>query len=252
MDSATFPVKPIMQSLLAEMYQRYLNNNLWKFRNRTETTEEDPADLSTWSIERIADEVAELYWSSLENEQQLLATDIRRFAAITAGEKNTDQLRPTLFDFLAHRAIAHFRNEQTYLTRPAEQFGVTDRAAFWDADVFADHEFVTTDRESFKYQTLLLFQKLLKVHQADEDPAALIDIDLQRLDFLYDHGRMEQKDEHFLAALQRLQEKYAQHEGAAEVAFHIAKLYDQQADRYLPSFRDERKAARKKRKNGAR
>ena len=248
--SATFPVQPIMQSLLAQMYQQYLDGNLWKLRNRTETTEEDPEDIATWGIERFADEIAMLYWSSLEEEEDLLKADIRQFTAITTEEKNTDRLRPTLFDFLAQRAIDHFSNERTYLTRPAEQFRITDRAAFWDAEVFAEHEFVTSDRESYKYQVLLLFQKLLKLHLADEDPAALIDVDLQRLNFLYGQAEMDRKDDHYLAALQRLQEKYVVHNSAAEIAYRIAELYERQANRYTPSFRDERNPPKEEEKWG--
>ena len=240
MKAQAFPVRPIMQSLLAEMYQKYLDNNRWKFRNRTETTEEDPDDLATWSIDRIADKVAALYWASLEDEEKLAEEDIRLFAAITTEEQNTDELRPSLFDFLAHRAIEYFKNEQTYLTRPAEHFKVIDRAAFWDAPVFADHEFTTSDQESHKYQVLSLFQKLLKLRLADEDPAALIDADLARLRFLYEQAEMERRDEHYLAALQRLQEKFSDHNGAAEIAYQMAELFKRQGTRYQPSYRDEK------------
>ncbi len=252
MEAAEFPLKPILQSMLAQMYQSYLSDNSWKIRNRTETTEEEVDDLQTWSMDRIADRSFDLYWASLEPERDLLAIPIEDYDVITTGEKETDRLRPSLFDLLAHRAIDHFRNERSYLTRPAEQFSINDKAAFWDANVFANHEFTTTDTISHKYQTTLLFQKLIRLHLADEDPAALIDVDLARLKFLYGHAELEQKDQHYLAALQRMKEKYEGTAFTAEISYAIADLYRKQADRYAPSYLDEIRPPKEEEKWGYR
>ncbi len=239
MGSAGFPAKAILQSMLGEMYQSYLRQNIWDLRDRTETNTTQSDDLKTWTISQLADEAAKYYWRSLAQEKELAGIPIKAFSAITTEPANTDRFRPTLFDFLAHRAIQHFSSDQSYLSRPKEQFYIKDKAAFWDAVAFADHAFTTTDTSSGKYQTLLLFQRLLKLHQNDEQPDALIDADLSRLQFVYNNTIVERADEHYAAALQRIYDQNEKNDLAAEAAYYIANLYHTQGQRYNPSYLDE-------------
>ncbi|MBI3883324.1 MAG: hypothetical protein HY305_03670 [Sphingobacteriales bacterium] len=46
---ASAPAKNILQSMQAEMFWQYVQNNRWKFRNRTKLTEEKSKDISTWT-----------------------------------------------------------------------------------------------------------------------------------------------------------------------------------------------------------
>lgn len=56
---ADFPVKPILQSMLAEMYSNYLEQNLYRFQNRTETVDFKPKDFKTWSIAQLTEKSTE-------------------------------------------------------------------------------------------------------------------------------------------------------------------------------------------------
>ena len=247
MEQAAFPMKPILQSMIAQMYQNYLMSNRWNLQNRTTTTGIVPEDIKTWTIDQLADKAAELYWMSLENEQELLTIPVTDYAAITLNPnsnnddviENTDRFRPSLFDLLAHRAIDHFKNDQTYLNRPADQFYIDDKAVFWDAKAFAEYTFTTTDTTSGKYKTLLLFQSLIRLHLNDDQPDALLDVDLARLQFAYSNAVMERGDEHYLAALQRIHDQYKNNDLAAEANYYIASLYQNQGIQYKPSYLDE-------------
>ena len=84
-----------------------------------------------------------------------------------------------------------------------------------------------------------MFQRLIRFHLNDEEPDALFDVDLVRLKFVYDNAVMEQADAHYLAALQRLIEKYKDHSMVAEAQFHKAKLFYKQGQAYKPSYLDE-------------
>jgi len=50
---AKTPAKNILQSMQAEMYLQYLQNNRWKLYDRTKLAEEKSKDLNTWSLEKL-------------------------------------------------------------------------------------------------------------------------------------------------------------------------------------------------------
>src|SRR5258705_13069994 len=118
---AKAPAKNILQSMQAEMFWQYLQNNRWKFYNRTKLAEEKSKDISTWSIDKLYATVSKLYAASLNNETLLKATSLEGFEPIIIKGENTRQLRPTLYDFLTHRALEFFINDESDLTRPAYQ-----------------------------------------------------------------------------------------------------------------------------------
>jgi hypothetical protein len=50
---AKSPAKNILQSMQAEMFWQYFQNNRWKFYDRTELANEKSKDISTWSLDKI-------------------------------------------------------------------------------------------------------------------------------------------------------------------------------------------------------
>ncbi|MFN7119422.1 MAG: alpha-2-macroglobulin family protein, partial [Saprospiraceae bacterium] len=228
---ADFPVKPILQSLLAEMYRRYAEQNSWKFRERTTVAEQNPADISTWSLEQLLNESSRLYLASLQYDM-LDEVPLAELQAITQEGKNTEGLWTTLYDLLAHRALEHFTNETSYLTEPVYEFNINDSQAFEEASRFVQLKFTTKDTTSFKYQALLLYQKVLQYHLQDKDPKALIDVDLQRLKFVRNTAVLPNKDELYEKSLQTLLNRYKKHPSAAEIIYEIAYLRYEEGLKY--------------------
>jgi uncharacterized protein YfaS (alpha-2-macroglobulin family) len=235
---AEFPLKPLMQSVLGETYIRYLDNNYWKLRNRTATSGELPEDFLTWSPQQITQESRRLMLASVQD-NKTMKIDISDFTAITTNERNTEGLQPTLYDFLAHRCLQTLSNDRSYLPDPAYKFYITDPAAFAPAKTFAKHAFTAQDEESAKFQALKIYQQLIAFHINDNDPAALIDADIQRLRFVYENGVYGDKDKLYEEALKSLTEKYEAQDMAAEIYFYLASLYANQGDSYKPQSPDE-------------
>ena len=121
MDTAEFPVKPILQSMLAEMYSRYLGNNYWRFEDRTQVRNFDNADIRTWTIEQLVAKTRDLYFSSVQYEAAKKEA-LSNFNTILAGNDVYQEFRPTLYDFLVHRALDYLSSENSYLTEPAYKF----------------------------------------------------------------------------------------------------------------------------------
>jgi len=233
-ETAEFPTKAVLQSMQAEMYSQYLQNNLWKIKNRTETTDFKNEDVATWTMGQLIDKSAELYLASVGG-QMTKKIDVDNFDAIIRAGKNTEKLRPTLYDFLMHRALNHFNNQRNNLTEPAYKFQLRDGIAFAPAKDFVKATFETKDQSSKKYQTILLYQQLLAAHLDDRSPEALIDADLKRLKWVNDNAITPNKDALYEKALEDLGSEYLTNPAYAEIVHKIAELYVQRGQNYQPN-----------------
>ncbi len=233
-DTAGFPIKSLLQSMLAELYANYLSNNYWQFADRTQTVDFKNEDIRTWTVEQIVAESRKLYYESIEN-KETQQVDLSRFNAILSGSDEFQKFRPTLYDFLMHRVIDYLTNETSYITEPAYKFYINQNEAFGTVDEFVNYTFTTEDDQSPKFKVLLFLQQLLKFHKNDKDARALIDADLKRLNFVYGNTVLADKDALYLKALTALEEKYQATESASEISFYIANYYYNKAGNYTPN-----------------
>jgi len=222
-DSASFPVKPVLHSMVAEMYWWYLENNRYKFYNRSRTAQFDAADLTTWDLYRLTAKVIEHYKASLLEKDRQKLVKLESFSDMleyyNSDKKN---IRPTLYDFLALRAIDFFKNDEPNLTHPANEFSMNNDAFFLPADAFCNLTIETTDTLAFKFYAISMFQDLLNFHLNDSIPEALIDIDLVRLDFVNQYSTNSAKDSLYLTNLYLLEKKCHGRDVEAKIGLKIA------------------------------
>ncbi|MBF9142593.1 alpha-2-macroglobulin family protein [Hymenobacter properus] len=221
--TATFPARPILHSLLAELYTDYLNQNRYRLYQRTAgatptTEEQEPAaagtGLATWDMGRLGTAVVQHYYQSVEDEprRQLQTTLAQLGDLATGGNAEGRALRPTLYDLLAQRAIEGLQNQELYVTKPEQQFQLTQPELFGPAAEFAVLKLTAPAGDSLngQYHALRLLQQLTaaRLPLAAQNPAALADVDLQRLDYL--HGITQGTDlaTQYAPALERLAEAY--------------------------------------------
>jgi hypothetical protein len=65
-EKATIPAKNILQSLQAEMFWQYLQNNRWKINSRTELADVKSKDIRTWDMNKIYKTISAGYMASLK------------------------------------------------------------------------------------------------------------------------------------------------------------------------------------------
>ena len=119
-NEAKYPIKPVLQSVLADAFWQYFQNNRWKFYNRTSTVNFKNDDIETWDLKSITNAIIVNYKASLENSDSLKRTKIDIYdAIINKGTTECRVWRPTLYDFLAHRALGYLMNTEVEVTRPA-------------------------------------------------------------------------------------------------------------------------------------
>ena len=197
--TAQFPARPILHSLLAGLYTDYFNQHRYQLYQRTNgaapttgPTSSAGADggtgLATWDAGRLGAAIVRHYQQSVAEEaQRQLQTTLAQLGGLaTGGDAEGRALRPTLYDLLAQRAITGLQNQELYVTKPEQQWQPTEPALFGSAQEFAALKLTAPADDSLNGQLLALqlLQRLTAARLAADNPAALADVDLQRLDYL--------------------------------------------------------------------
>jgi hypothetical protein len=136
--TVAFPAAPVLHSILAEVYWRYYEQNRFRFLSRTETSGITEDDIRTWDLKKILQKTVEHYRASLEPASTLKVFPVDAFdLVITPGKPaNSRELRPLLYDFLAHRAIDFYSNAEADLSQAGPSFEISKQAYFVNAKQF--------------------------------------------------------------------------------------------------------------------
>lgn len=233
--TAKFPYNQILHSIAAEMFWGYYQGNTYKFINRTQTVNFDNQDISTWDLKTLENIVTYHYIASLSMKDSLFLIESDEFSAIMKSTKEDDDVAPTLYDFLANRAIRHFEQPNYNLTRPEASFSLNNSLFFGNEIEFISVPTKTTDSLSHELYAIRIFQELTKGHMARKNMTALVDISIRRLNFVYNHYQLENKDDLYEKALKLIIEQYADYKEVSHAYYELAVLYNQQAENYLYS-----------------
>ncbi|MGZ3859483.1 MAG: alpha-2-macroglobulin family protein [Flavisolibacter sp.] len=227
------PATSLLNSLLAGAYWQYLQNHRWQLYGRTPTSSYRKEDLSTWTLEDLHRNISGRYLQSLEHAALLKKIPASRFDPIVI-RGNTPGLRPTLFDLVAHQALAYFVNNERDITKPAYAFEISQVEAFAPASQFIRFPFTSPDSLSLEQKALKLYQELMAFHLQDAVPDALIDLDIDRISFVYNHSVQESKDSLYVSALKNLMQSHPDNKALHQAGYLLAVYYNQQAASYDP------------------
>ncbi len=220
--TAKEPAKLILQSIAAQMYWNYFQQNRYQLYQRTNTINFSKTDIATWTADDLNKKIGDLYLASIVNEKLLQQTKLEHFDAIIM-KGNVRYLRPTLYDLLAHRALDYFKSDERDITRPAYSFEIKDKGVFAPVNEFLKHKFSTKDSASLHHKAIFVFQTLLAFHENDTKPEALIDADIERISFMNQYGVMENKEALYIEALENISKKYSDNPASAQASFMIAQ-----------------------------
>ncbi|MBO9595184.1 MAG: alpha-2-macroglobulin [Niabella sp.] len=196
-------VKALLNSYLAGVYQAYFNQNRYKLYNRSNTAGFQKSDPATWTVDDFTQKISNLYLQSLKDEALLRRVRLEDYDALIE-KGNTRNLRPTLYDLLAFRALSYFQNPERSITQPAYTFEINQPAAFAPAADFVKTRFETRDTLSLSFKALQLYQELLRFHLNDREPDALIDADISRIQFVYQNSVHPDKETLYNQALGKI------------------------------------------------
>ncbi|HXC06831.1 MAG TPA: MG2 domain-containing protein, partial [Bacteroidia bacterium] len=236
--SSKYPLQPVIHSVLADIYWQYYTNNRWKFYNRTQTVNFKNNDITTWDLNHLVDQCIREYQASLKNVDSLQHTAIDLYDDVLDLHPESRHFRPTLYDFLAHRAIDFFSADEPAITRPAYRFDIDKPEYLGASEIFSLLKLESKDTMAMKFYALKDLQILLAFHQQDKDPSALVDADLKRLKLVRAHAAFENKDTLYDQALvnlkSRLENQFATSPCRSEVMYEMAKWHEERGQKYTP------------------
>ncbi len=250
-EASPFPTNAILHSLLADAYWQYYQNNRWQFNNRSTTVQFKNNDVATWDLKAIANAAIKHHKAALENQQELIGITLNEFdAIIIKGTNVARQYRPTLYHFLAHRALEFFKSSEVDVTKAADQFSLNDERFLKPYTVFSKLKLdKPSDSLETKFYALELYQQLYNLNSKLKDTEALIDLELKRIAFTYANSNNEIKDSIYLNTLSTLEKDFSSSKRVAEIKYLTAHYYFEKAPLYKPLDSDEHKWDLKKAKD---
>jgi len=233
-NSAPPRVAALFKSIEADELFQYFLGHRYQFRNRTALLSDTSSDITTWTISRLTDNISNLYLSSLDNPELLKKTPLENFNAVLISG-NSRELRPTLFDLLAWRALDYFRmdnNLEPVVTNDKQL--KENPVLFSEAPFYMHYSFKDKDSLSNQLEALRLYQQLLRFHTKDIRLDAWIDVDISRIQFVYQFAQMPEKDSLYMIALNRITSQYGTLAATSKAWFSQAQWWYEQGSTYDP------------------
>ena len=253
------PLKQVLQSVLAEVCSKYYSNNLYRFSQRTRVANMIADSIQTWDLNTITKVVYFNYLSSLNNDLLLKSTPINNYKAILeipdqgTGRKKPPVwepekviiFRPTLYDFLANRALDFFTSSDGPKNQSAYGFRMDNSSFFAQTADFVKLSFPSVDSLSAVLQAIRIYRDIAAFHLNDKNPAPLIDAELQRFDFVKEKAAITGRDSLYLEALTKFETAWAGSPWSTNIMFAKAMFYKSSGDEKLkdPSHRMDFKKA---------
>lgn len=180
------PVKQLLNSVIAQQYYGYYQDNRWKIMKRKPSPlDYESDDLRKWSPRRLVEKIIKKYQLSLTDPEELLKVKLIEFAdIIKEGNLDTGELRATLYDFLTYRALDFFQQSHTDLYRPEDQFLLNEEKYFSQATEFAKLKIIHHDSLSLEYNALKIYQDFLTNSLAKRRQKQRFYADLNRYEFV--------------------------------------------------------------------
>ena len=113
---------PLLDTLLADWYWHYFQQNRWRFMQRTATAEQPGKDFTTWDLPRLFAEIDKQFQKALAAEKILKATPISAWNDLLPKGTMPDSYRPTLYDFIAHEALEFYTSGEQAAAKPEDAF----------------------------------------------------------------------------------------------------------------------------------
>lgn len=225
-------MQPLLQTILANWYWHYFQNNRWRFMQRTATAQAPGKDFTTWDLPRLFAEIDKHFQTALSAAALLKKTPVSTFDDLLLKGNMPDKYRPTLYDFIAHEALQFYSSGEQAAAKPQDAFEVSaDSPIFATASEFTAWKPETTQTNSPALKAVRLYQQLLQFHENDPDKSAYADVDLERLAYGYNVAFGENKNTRYKDALKEFAAKWADHEVSAQAIAYWARVVHDEGDK---------------------
>ena len=247
LEKAPAEVKPVLEAILANWTWGFFQNNQWRFAQRTGGASggvndegkavDGIAGIASWDLPRIIAEIRRRFTQALEPAERLQSLPVGEWNQILDKGSMPDAWRPTVWDVVAHDALAFAASGVRGLADPEDVFEIEiDSPALGTRQAFLAWrpEEATTDSDSPLLGEMTLFRRLLEAHAGDADRTALLAADLDRIErasaTAISPGGDDDRTARTIAALEALLADCGDNEVAALVRHRLAGVVRQGDD----------------------
>ncbi|MDP4280879.1 MAG: alpha-2-macroglobulin family protein, partial [Bacteroidota bacterium] len=233
--------KQILTSILAEGYWRYYQSNRYRLQQRSQILNNSTDSIQNWDLTTLTGQIIKNYQLSLANPEKLKSISLAGYKAIL--EQPEVKYRPTLYDFLTWRALDYYQSDEGIKFMPANAFRINDPEFFSPVESFLRlplYERLVkypSDSMTLAYHAICLFQNLERFHDNDKDPGILIDNEICRLKYVYDHfGKADpaSRDSLYIDALEQLAKRHENIPEGMDIYFSLANFLNDRGQSYKP------------------
>ncbi|MDR1170954.1 MAG: hypothetical protein LBL24_00710 [Bacteroidales bacterium] len=224
-ETIPFPAKSMVYSLTADACLNYYTRKMHERTALTEGAESD--DIETWDAARLIREAVYYYSLSLIDPVLLQKIPVDEFKEAFEGDASTRYLCPTLYDFLARRAIDAYMTDGLRIANFSQASVIDNPACFGDAQSFIELSIPATDSLAPAYLILKLFQELTAFRLSQNDINSLTDVNLKRYAYLKDHGNFDDVAAVYEDAMENLVEACAGQKIWGKAAYTLAVYHKQ-------------------------
>ena len=227
------PLRNILEAALARTYWEYFQEHLSTYYQHSRTAEKvNAADFRTWDTDQMFAEIHRHYQNSLRDAAVLKTTPLTTLNDILTPAENSKVYRPYVYDLLAHIALNFYTNSDNLSKKAIHAFTLKDPRLFDSFDVLSPPP--AADSLSPLWQGIQIMKNLIAFHQQAKDTFALVDLEMERLDFLVAEGVFEDGRALRMKALEKLEATYRHHPASALVAFELASELNRDGNQYKP------------------
>lgn len=214
--------KALLHSMTAELYAMYYQAEQYAINQRTQMIGFTPDNVNEWSKNLFFDKISEEIKLSLEDTQTLQNESPEQFALLLEKGKDSAELQPALYDFLASRAV-------NILSRISEASTIKNplnhKMYFAPIDDFLHFEGESAFDGSAENEIIKIYQQYLSFRKKENQPAAFIYTELNRINYLHNNSEHVQSDELYFNALENLYKAYPENEAIIPVMEAMADYY---------------------------
>jgi len=216
--------RSVLHSMLGELYLQYYQKEQWTVNQRTELGDFVPTDMKEWTRNIFYNKVTEHLNASLSAQSELENRQVEPYAAVVELGRDSRRFYPTMYDFLARRALEIFRQiaAEEDLSRTLTRKNIPLPSLFAPAEQFAK---LTFDPQPSEYTlwTWETYRKLLASLLKRDMPQSVLLTELDKLDDL--SGLHNTYATQALPSLEELLKRWDGNDFSVEVIDKIAGFY---------------------------
>ena len=196
-------VKALLHSMVAELYGKYYEEKRYIIDQRTDIEGKQTTDMKTWTRSMFYNKIIEYANASLTDSNTLRQIPTTQYAILVELGKDSRQLQPSLFHFLAYRKIE--------MLKEIEQ---NSNYGYMSSDERNKNE------NNLNNEMLNTYNQIIAFDREQKNLPALVYTELQKLNYTN-----PSKDEQYLSALNALEKANTGNEAVVEVLAEKAEYY---------------------------